>query len=179
VEVRTLRPLRGELQRQRTFPYVGQWLPSTRVATVHGDSVMLAESAPGRAQVLLGFTTTCPYCRESLPRWRQLADQLQNRSAVELFWVSGSTWDSTRAWLAREQVPGQVVRLPNAKLQRVFRFHTVPLTVVLDRYGRVVYRHSGAVRSDAVIDSVLDAISRATAAEGSIAVSTPLPNGPR
>jgi peroxiredoxin len=173
VEVRQLRPLRSELLRQRTFPHAGQWLPTTRVASLDGDSLTIAWADEGQAQVLIGFTTTCPYCRESMPKWRALASRVAAIPGADVLWVSGSSVDSTRDWATREAPQHPVVRLPDAKTQRVMRFHTVPLTVVVDRYGRVVYSHSGAVRTTAVVDSVVDAVTRARALDSLRAARTP------
>ena len=177
VEVRTLRGYQRQVQRMKSFPYVGQWVPTTRAATTTGDSVTIGETVPGRAQLLIAFSTTCEYCLATLPRWKQLTDSLRRdeRRRFDVVWISASSWDSTRAYAARHGLNGPIVKLPTAKLARVFQIKTVPLTIVLDRWGRVEHAHVSVFKNSVAFDSVFAAASRAAAADSMLAAVPPPP----
>lgn len=69
-----------------------------------------------------------------------------------------------------------VLSFPEAKLQRLYRARSVPLIVLLDREGRVLYSRVGALEEPAAIDSVLAALyGPATASERVTAAARGLP----
>lgn len=51
-----------------------------------------------------------------------------------------------------------IVTFPAEKLRRLYRARSVPLVVLLDSTGRVLYSRLGALEDEAAIDSVLDAL---------------------
>jgi len=57
-----------------------------------------------------------------------------------------------------------VVTLPTRKLGRLLRAGRVPQTVVVDHEGRVLYGWTGLLSADAVLDSILIAVTAAPAA---------------
>jgi hypothetical protein len=54
-----------------------------------------------------------------------------------------------------------VVRFPGRKLARLYRATTIPMTMVLDYQGTVVFAHTGLLDQPAVVDSIYGAVSRA------------------
>lgn len=60
------------LERLRSPP-VGYMLPTFETETVSGDRVTIGEASPGSRQLLLIFDTECPFCRASLPAWRDIS----------------------------------------------------------------------------------------------------------
>ncbi|MEJ7812538.1 MAG: redoxin domain-containing protein [Gemmatimonadaceae bacterium] len=157
------RTQRGELRRYqyRTMhPYPGMWVPTVRAATLAGDSVTIGRTALGRRQVLIAFTTTCDFCRQSIPRWKRLSAELvaDTTHQAEVFWLSLSSADSTRRYVREHQIAFPVIKLPEAKLERVYRTNAVPVIVVLSDSGRVVYSRAAVLSTRAAIDSVLAAV---------------------
>jgi peroxiredoxin len=167
-QVRSLYGYRAEVRRLREdmrHLHPGQHVPTVRAATLAGDSVTLGETAPGRSQVLIFFTTTCPYCRATLPAWRDLSRSLlaDRAGRHDVYWISLSSRDSTRQYVADHAITAPVVFLPDKKDRRVYGVHGVPVTVVLDGRGRVVHARRAALETAASIDSVLLMAERANA----------------
>jgi hypothetical protein len=154
--------LRAEVDRyaRRAFqPYPGMWVPTVRTATLRGDSVTVGATAPGRRQVLIVFKTTCEFCRQTLPAWKRLSAELLADTArpAEVLWLSLSSVDSTNAYVREHDIRFPVIKLPEEKLERVFRTNAVPVTVVLDETGRVIYSRLSVLGTQSAIDSVMTA----------------------
>src|SRR5512140_2924550 len=88
LEVRSLRSKATELMARRSFPYESQWVPTVRAATLLGDSVTIGETTPGRTQVLIAFSVTCPHSLASLPAWKRISAALLADSArrADVYW---------------------------------------------------------------------------------------------
>ena len=162
-----LRPLERQVRQLRAFPRAGQWMPTVRAVSTTGDSLTLGETTSGRAQVLIFFTTTCPYCKENLDAWKRISSELAADSArrFDVVWVSGSYMDSTRAYVERNGITVPVVKMPSNKWIRAFQVKGVPMTMVLDHWGRVAHMHPSLFASSAARDSVVAAAYRAAAVD--------------
>ena len=53
-----------------------------------------------------------------------------------------------------------MLRLPDPRLQEWYRIRGVPVTVVLDHSGRILYKKLGGLSDQAKIDSVLTAAAK-------------------
>lgn len=179
LQVRALRGYQRQVQHMKAYPHGGQWVPAIRAGTLTGDSVTVGETQPGRAQVLVAFSTSCPYCLATLPKWKAMTDSLRHdpQARFDVIWVSASSWDSTRAYVQRHQIDAVVARMPTPKLAKVYQLKTVPLTVVLDQYGRVAHAHASVFANAAAMDSIYLAAYRAVAADSTVvatALSSPI-----
>jgi peroxiredoxin len=181
LEVRSPRGYQQQVQRMKAFPHVGQWLPTIRVPTLSGDSLVLGETTPGRAQILIAFSTSCEFCLATLPRWKVLTDSLSRdpRGRFDVIWISASSWDSTKAYALRHSLTGAIAKFSTAKLARVYQVKTVPLTIIVDRWGRVEYMHSSLFRTSAAFDSIFSAAYRAAAADSIWAAVATTPGNTR
>jgi len=173
-EVGALRGYRAEVQRMKSLPHAGQYVPTIRAANLRGDSITVRETANGRAQVLIAFSTTCPYCLQAMKDWKRLSDSLSAdpRRRFDVVWISASSWDSTRTYVERHGIRAAVVRMPTPKLARVYAIKAVPLTVVLDRMGRVEHMHFSVFKNPSQLDSVFVAANRAAALDSLLAAAT-------
>jgi peroxiredoxin len=165
-QVRSLYGYRAEVRRLREdmrHLHPGQYVPAVRAATLAGGSVTLGETAPGRSQVLIVFTTTCPYCRATLPAWRELTRSLQADSASrhDVVWVSLSARDSTRDYVAEHGITAPVAFFPDSRTRRAYGVHGVPVTIVLDARGRVMHARRAELATAASVDSVMLMVHRA------------------
>jgi len=114
---------------------------------------------------MIVLTTTCEFCRASLEHWKRLSSALTSDSEhrYDVYWVSGSSWDSTRVYAERHKLPSMVVKMPSTKMLRAFQIKSVPMTLVLDHFWRVAYVHPSVFDNQAAVDSVLTAARRAAA----------------
>jgi hypothetical protein len=162
LQVRNLLPLRETAEtfrKWRMYPHPRQVVPTVRAATLAGDSVTIGETAKGRSQVLIIFTTSCPYCRETFPTWQRITTELLADSARrhDVFWVSLSPLDSTLRYVAENAVPAPVILPPDSKMMRVYRVRGVPMTLVLDHTGQIIHARPEVMTSRAAADSVISA----------------------
>jgi peroxiredoxin len=161
LEIRRLRPYITELNRRRAFPFAGQWVPAARVAGLVGDSVTIGESRAGRNQVLIFFNVVCPFCEQTLPAWKQLSDRLMRDSgSVEVYWISGSSPDSTAEYVRRHGVTARVVLAPDRKTMRIYRVRGVPMTLVLSPDGAITHVRPAVMTAQVGIDSIVAAALR-------------------
>jgi peroxiredoxin len=153
------------LQRRASTLTTGTMVPTFQAVTLTGDTLTVGERLDGGKQVLLLLTTTCPFCRATLPVWAQLADSIrQVRPEVEVIAVSLDSLDETRRYAEEHGLAMPVVTLPTRKLGRLLRAGRVPQTVVVDHEGRVLYGWTGLLSAQAVLDSILIAVTAAPAA---------------
>ncbi len=144
-------------------PYVGMYVPAATLPSVTGGSILLGEAPPGHVQVLFVFSTSCQYCKASLPAWKQIAAELAASEGVEVVWVSLDGVEPTRRYLVEHGIELPVVSLTDQRLRALYRAGTTPQTTVVDAEGRVGYSYLGAVTEAVVIDSILNAAATVAA----------------
>lgn len=142
--------------RMRTL-HRGAFVPAVRVPTIEGDTVILGQSPSGAPQLLLVLTTTCPYCKASLPHWQKLAPEAQDLGA-QVFAVSLDAAAATDAYRDEHQLDLPFVILERWKDKVLYRAWSVPQTAVLDADGRVVHVTLGVFDRPQARDSVLAAL---------------------
>lgn len=149
-----------QLRQARTEPMRGMWMPAFQAPTLEGQPATIGELPAEGRQVLLMYTTTCPYCLSSIPAWKQIkaaADTMTSMRAA-VYGVSLDSVDVTRQYIAKHALPYPTVRFPDEKVAGMYRAGTVPVTLVLDERGRAIYSRTGELKDPAAIDSVLQAI---------------------
>lgn len=157
VQNRSLRAEYAALYRRASEPHAGMYAPTFRAVAISGESVTVGKAAGGGRQVLFVFTTTCPYCLASLPSWREIAAAVDTvrQPSVRTYGISLDSAEATRAYVRQHKLGFPVVGFPERKLVLLYRARAVPLTMVLDSAGRVLYSRLGVVDGRALIDSVL------------------------
>ena len=156
MRVRALNRDNEALFRRATRPYAGMYVPAFTTRSLDGGTV--AVGSPARRQVLFVFTVTCPYCRTSIPAWTRIgraAEAAYGRGAAVGLSLNGV--DSTMTYTRTHGLAYPVARFPDMRTQSLYRSRTVPVTLVVDSAGRVVYSRVGEVSEGVVIDSVLTA----------------------
>ena len=148
-----------ELTRRNRVPRAGLFTPTFTTSTLDGEPVTIGERSDKGRQVLLFFTTTCPYCRASLPIWRELAESTATWSdpKVEVFGIALDSAHRAREYALREQLTFPILTFPSRKLRYLYRATSVPAALVLDHEGRIVYARLGAMTDRLALDSILDA----------------------
>lgn len=149
-----------ELRQARTEPLRGMYMPAFQASTLEGAPATIGEVPGEGRQVLLMYTTTCPFCLSSIPAWKQVTaavDTMKGTRAT-VYGVSLDSADVTRQYITKHGLPYQTVRFPSEKVAGMYRAGTVPVTMVLDEQGRTIYSRTGELREKAAIDSVVAAI---------------------
>ena len=139
----------------------GSYVPPFRAVAVSGDSVAIGEPPLGTRQVLFLLNSACPFCRATLPRWKEIATKLATPSFTSVrAEVVGLTTDSLSVAerYSKANQPGfPVVVLPTSNLKSLYRAYVVPQTVILDQEGRVVFARHGVISTSEAIDSIVTA----------------------
>lgn len=130
--------------------------------TLLGDMVTVGRSDEKLTQVLVVFNTTCQFCMQTLPLWQSVYDSLESQG-VSFLGLSHDPDSLTRAYALTHELRFPVVTFPELKLISLYRASRVPLTMVLDDRGVVLYEHVG-VLTNSSLDS-LHAVVRASPAE--------------
>ena len=159
--------------------YVGYWqatsgpfghaaspkaIPELRFVDATGRPRTLADFR-GKVVLLNVWATWCEPCREEMPA----LDRLQARLGGDRFQVIALSVDQQGAAIARKFYDEFAIKAlplyidPTAKAAFVLGAPGLPVTLLVDRNGREVGRHLGAVKWDA--PEVVERLQRAMTAE--------------
>ncbi len=134
------------------------YLPPIRTQSVRDrDSVAIAS---GERQTLLVFTTTCGFCRETVPVWRELL--LERGSTSGVIGVSLDPEPATRSYLASNPLPVPVVSLSERE-QSLLGLGPVPRILSIDERGKLTYARTGSLAG--VTAAAMDSVRRVLAAQ--------------
>lgn len=142
------------LSERVTDRYRGMYVPVLERETLEGTPVTVGVPGRGDRQLLLFFNTTCSYCRQSVPPWRDLTERLRDVPSVE---IVGIAWDSApavRGYVAKHSLSFPVVSFPDVRWTHLFRARSVPYALAVDGDGRVVWAREG-VWDGATVDSAV------------------------
>jgi len=139
-------------------------MPELRFVDATGRAKTLADFR-GKVVLLNVWATWCEPCREEMPT----LDRLQARLGGDRFQVLALSVDQQGAAVARkfyDEVAIKALSLyvdPTAKAAFVLNAPGLPITLLVDRNGREIGRHLGAVKWDA--PEVVERLQRAMTAE--------------
>jgi len=141
-------------------PTVGQVLgPVTFAAPMSAaDATYLGLAKPGEftlkdvksPYVLVEqFNTSCPHCMHEAPFLNQLFDRVQQDPDLKgklKFMAVAQSSDSgpVMAWKAMQKVPFPVLPDPNSTLGKALNFMPYPVTMLVDKSGKIVWVQIGA-----------------------------------
>jgi peroxiredoxin len=147
------------LAERSAWLHPGSYVPPVPTSTLTGDTLILGAPPAGARQVLLVFTTTCPYCRASVPAWRSLAARAHSLSrlggvAPHVVGLSLDSLPATTHYMDEHGLRFPVTQFPTRRDQALYRARSVPLILVIDADNRVAYSRMGVPTSLAALDSV-------------------------
>jgi hypothetical protein len=151
-----------ELKKMTSQPHPGYVVPTLRVGVLSRDSMVVGELEDTLArQVVYVFTTTCPYCRATLPIWGLVFDSLSHMpsSKVQVVAMRLDSAAATAAYAAEHHLQFPIAFFPDWKSPRYFRAHAVPQTLVLSHFGVVLYSHTGLLQRGPGLDSLFRSLS--------------------
>lgn len=127
---------------------VGSTLPEYTAAWLDGSRFDLADRR-GRAVLLNLWATWCPPCRAEIPELQRLHE----RYAPSGFEVVGVSVDeggveTVRQFVTERKVTYPIILDPEGKLASILQTSVLPTTLLLDRQGKIVWKHYGAIRAN-------------------------------
>lgn len=153
------------LLRDTTLPRSGMFVPTFMAQTVDGSLATIGERREGGKQVLFFFTTTCPYCKASLPAVRRLALAASHEPppGASMYGIVLDSLTLAADYATVNDLRFPILEFPAQKLRHLYRARSVPIILVLDAEGRVLFGRTGVLEESSAIDSVLEAIQRSRA----------------
>jgi len=154
----------------------GDAVPVLPVISSAGDSILLGHVGPGERQLLLFLAKECPFCRATLPAWREIGEYARDAAngPISVVAIALDSVEQMPAYLAAAGISAPAVALPGRRARKLFRAGAVPQTVVIGDSGIVLYARTGQIVDAAVRDSVIAAL-RASAPIASTATKIGLP----
>ncbi|MEX2283114.1 MAG: TlpA disulfide reductase family protein [Gemmatimonadota bacterium] len=136
---------------------VGDEAPVYSAPALNGESVSLA-GLRGQVVLLNVWATWCIPCRKELPELQQLHQQLASRG-LHVVGVSVDDGSADRAvdqFVREFGLTYTILRDPAEKVSHTFAIPGVPASFLIDRNGKVVWRHLGPVTTgDPLLQSAL------------------------
>jgi peroxiredoxin len=131
--------------------------PDFQLTGADGKDVRLSE-LKGQVVLLNFWATWCGGCQVEIPWFIEF----QNRYAGEGLVVIGLSmdddgWKSVRPWIKEKNVNYPIV-ISEPEVAKQYDLQTMPLTVLIDRQGRIATTHSGIVNkaeTEANIEALL------------------------
>jgi len=98
------------------------------------------------------FNSSCPHCMAQAPILNQLFDLVQKDAALKAkvkFMSVGQGNDETavKMWKAFNKVPFAVLPDPNSTLGKALNFSPYPVSMLVDKSGKLVWVHIGTFES--------------------------------
>jgi peroxiredoxin len=122
----------------------------------------------GQKQVVVIFTTTCPYCLEMLSAWSDLA-RFARENGSDLVGVSLDSARLTKSYIQRHALQFPVACLLDTRMLRLMKASAgVPQTMVIDSTGRVLFARVGLIRKPALDSARLALLERARSSAAQI-----------
>ena len=152
-------------------PVVGQTVPEVKFAatvTPEGSTYLgLAKQGPFtlkdvKAPYVLveQFSTNCPHCMAQAPVMNTLFDKVEKAAQLKdklKFIGTGQGNDETamKMWKAFHKVPFPLVPDPTNSFGKAMNFTPYPVTVILDKTGKILFVHIGAFdNADEVLQKI-------------------------
>lgn len=137
---------------------IGNTAPDFTAKDLSGRDVILSGLA-GRVVVLEFWATWCPPCRSTIPDLIALHDRYRDRNVTVLA-VSvdeGRNLVSTLTDFSRENKINYTILLGNDAVTRAYKVRNIPVVFLIDKTGKIVSQHTGAVEDFAgTISSQID-----------------------
>jgi thiol-disulfide isomerase/thioredoxin len=108
------------------------------------------------------FNTTCPHCLAQAPIMNQLFDKVQQDAALKgklklLALGQGNDGNAVKMWKMFQKIQFPVIGDPKSTWGDAVNFHPYPVSLLLDKSGKVVWVHIGSFES---ADEVLNELKK-------------------
>ena len=127
---------------------VGSMMPEYSSMWLDGSKFDLA-SKRDKVVLLNLWATWCGPCRIEIPELQALHDRLKPKG-FEVIGVSvdESGVESVKQFVAEQKMTYPVALDPEAKLASIFQTSVLPTTVLIDRSGKIIWKHFGSIPKD-------------------------------
>jgi cytochrome c biogenesis protein CcmG/thiol:disulfide interchange protein DsbE len=122
--------------------------PDFTLRDAAGNELTLS-SLKGKVVLLNFWATWCHGCQMEIPWFIEFEKKYGERGLVVVgVSLDSDGWKSVRPWLKEKKVNYPIV-IGNANLAKEYGLESMPLTVLIDREGKIADSHSGMVSQSA------------------------------
>ena len=114
----------------------GAPLPEVALLSLAGEPLQLRAGEGSTPILLYVFSPTCSICTETIPTWKELAEEAESRSA-EVLGISVLDPVRTEPYVAQHQLPWPVYSAANRETIVALGIERVPMTLVINSGGSV------------------------------------------
>ena len=113
--------------------------PEFTLGTAQGKTVSLKDFKE-KGKVLFFFTIWCPYCRQKLPVLAKEYEQFRSQNIELLLIDAGESKLKVSSFIAKEQLPFDVLLDTSMKTSEAYEVIGVPTFVLVSKDGLIVYQ---------------------------------------
>jgi peroxiredoxin len=146
VDVGAKGPARSGEQAPRQAPSakVSDLAPDFALTDLEGKEVRLSDLR-GKVVLIDFWATWCPPCREELPHIQRLHEQLESEGLVVLALATDRDPAKVRSFVSHHGFTFTVLPV-NPRVAATYRVRGIPTVYLVDREGRIRFRHVGYSR---------------------------------
>jgi peroxiredoxin len=111
--------------------------PDFQLKDIKGQEVRLGD-LQGRPVLLVFGTTWCPYCREEIPRIKEIYGQGREKKLEVLNIYVNETESKVAEFAAKYALPYRVLLDGDGRVAESYQVRGVPTLVLLDRQGKIM-----------------------------------------
>ena len=135
-------------------------MPDFQLASLGGESFGKADFA-GKVVLFDFWATWCGPCHLQADILREIYPEAAKKGVEFVALATGEETATVRGFVARKSFPYAVLVDPEEKLGGVLDIVALPTLVVMDRRGRIAFRHTGVADAE----TILAALDKAAASE--------------
>ncbi len=121
---------------------VGQKASPFKLSTVDGKELELESFAKGKVTLLVFGATWCPSCRHEIPILKEYYNELKDDGLNVLAIDIQESEKKVKSFVEKQQINYPVVLDSSAKTAMLYKVVGIPLNVILDRNGVIVYKEN-------------------------------------
>lgn len=121
---------------------VGQTASPFKLMTVDGKELELESFAKGKVTLLVFGATWCPSCRHEIPILKEYYNELKDDGLNVLAIDIQESETKVKSFIEKMQINYPVVLDSSADIAMLYKVVGIPLNVILDKNGVIVYKEN-------------------------------------
>ena len=149
---------RAEIHYASPADALGQDMPDFTVTTLDGGQFTLSEALKEKELVLVNFWATwCPPCKLEFPFMQEAYSQYQDRVGLIVMSVENADSLEVLSAFAQDRNLSFPMGRDENGLNELFSVTAIPTTMLVDRFGKIVYAGSGSLLDTNLFATLFDA----------------------
>jgi len=121
---------------------VGQKASTFKLTKTDGKELELESFAKGKVTLLVFGTTWCPACRHEMPILMEYYNDLKDDGLKMLSIDVQESKKKVKSFVEKNRINYPVVLDSNAEVARLYKVVGIPLNIILDKNGVIVYKEN-------------------------------------